>query len=173
MSEQTESCLLKHVSVVGILVRMIILSESEVRLPDSRDLMLDASGKVQHVVGVVHAHGGRLLVDLDSPGGQNLLEELERLHVGPGGKLVGVAQIPQILNITEQLGFEQGEGDDGNGAVLVHRSVVALQPGRKVGQVVGDLLDHQLPHLAAPDRLGRVVLSEKIVANFSGPWLSR
>ena len=77
------------------------------------------------------------------------------------------------LNITEQLGFEQEEGDDGDGAVLVHRSVVALQPGRKVGQVVGDLLDHQLPHLAAPDRLGRVVLPEKIVANFSGPWLSR
>ena len=24
----------------------------------------------------------------------------------------------------------------------------------EVGQVVGDLLDHQLPHLAAPDRLG-------------------
>ena len=153
MSEQTESCLLKHVSVVGILVRMIILSESEVRLPDSRDLMLDASGKVQHVVGVVHAHGGRLLVDLDSPGGQNLLEELDRLHDGPGGKLVGVAQIPQIVNITEQLGFEQGESD-------------GSRPGG--GRAAGSS--------AASSRCTRspraVVLPKKIVANFSGPWLS-
>ena len=42
-------------------------------------------------------------------------------------ELGGVTQIPQIVNITEQLSLEQGEGDDGDGTVLVDGSVVAVQ----------------------------------------------
>ena len=56
-------------------------------------------------------------------------------------ELGGVTQIPLIVNITEQLSLEQGEGDDGDSTVLVHCPVVTLQPENDVLRMCCSPLD--------------------------------
>ena len=69
---------------------MILLSESELhRL------------QVEDSVGIVHGHGGRLLVDLHPPGARHLLQQLDWLHDRPGGELGCVAEASQLVDITE------------------------------------------------------------------------
>jgi len=78
---------------------------------------------------------------------------------GPGGELGAVAQVPQVVDVAEELRLQERVGDERDGTVLVDGAVVALQARREVRQVVGQLLDHQGSHLAAPDGLRRVVLT--------------
>ncbi len=61
-----------------------------------------------HHVGIVDGHGGRLLVHLCPPGGQHLLQQPHRVRNGPGGELGAVAEVPQVVDVAEELGLQTG-----------------------------------------------------------------
>jgi len=93
-----------------------------------------------------------------SPGHQDFLQQLEGVQDRPVGELGDVAQVAQVVDVAEELALQHRVRHHRNGTVLVQRFDVGLQPRGEVGEVVGDLLDHELPHLAVPDGLRRVVL---------------
>ena len=68
-----------------------------------------------------------------------------RIFDGPIGELDVVAEVPQVIDVNEDLLLELRERDDRNGAVLVERACVGEQSRREVAQVRGDLLDHVAP----------------------------
>jgi hypothetical protein len=61
-----------------------------------------------HRIGIVDGHGGRLLVDLCPPGGQHLLQQPHRVRNRPGGELGTVAEVPQVVDVAEELGLQSG-----------------------------------------------------------------
>lgn len=71
--------------------------------------------------------------------------ERYRVSDWPVGEVGGVTEVSEVVDVTEELVVQLGEADDGDGAVLVQRPRIALQPWAEVCQVGGDLLDHQTP----------------------------
>lgn len=88
---------------------------------------------------------------------------------GPVRKPLHITQMPEVVNVAKELILQLGIVDGGNGAVLVECARVALQPRTKVGNVRGNLLNHQPAHLRAPDGLGCVELAEKNLGKLVGP----
>ena len=83
---------------------------------------------------------------------------------GPVRELLGVTEVPEVIDVAEELVLQLGVLDHGHGAVLVGGPRVALQPWGEVGNVGGNLLDHHPAHLAVPDGLRRVKLPQERLA---------
>lgn len=65
-----------------------------------------------------------------------------RLLDGPVWEPGGVTQMPEVVNVTEELVLQLWIVDDGDGAVLVESPRVGLETRAKVSQVGGQLLYH-------------------------------
>ena len=83
----------------------------------------------------------------------HLPEQFECVENGPVGELGVVAQVAQIVDVTEQLVLQPRVGDHGDGTVLVEGAHVGFQPRRKIRQMVGDFLNHKSSHLMVPNGL--------------------
>ena len=83
----------------------------------------------------------------------HLPEQFECVKDGPVGELGVVAEVAQVVDVTEQFVLQPRVGDHGNGTVLVEGAHVGFQPRRKIRQMVGDFLDHKSSHLMVPNGL--------------------
>ncbi len=116
--------------------------------------------EVQHFIGVIHGHRGRLLLHLSLPRVQSVLQQLHlqgatvtegitardgagqlgsehvcvahRVSYGPVGEACGVTQVPQVIDVTEELVVQLREAEHRNGAVLIESASVALQTRTEV-----------------------------------------
>lgn len=59
--------------------------------------------------------------------------------------MTDVTQMSEVVDITEELIVQLWEVDHRDGAVLVERPCVALQPGAEVSHVSSYLFNHQPP----------------------------
>lgn len=64
---------------------------------------------------------------------------------GPVGEACGVTQVPEVVNVAEELIIQLREADHRDGTVLVKCPSVALQPGAEVCYMSRYLLDHHPP----------------------------
>ena len=146
---------------------MVLLRQFEISLAYDGvgDVGVVHRGQAQGRQGVLGRHSGRLLLHLASPRIQQLAEKQDGLFDRPGGEALRIAQVTQVVRVTEELALQLRVGDGGHRAELVQRPRVAPQTRGKVGQVGGHLLDQQPPHLRAPDDFRRVKLTQKHLKN--------
>lgn len=146
---------------------MVLLREFEVRLSNFGFVRLEF-GDAEDRERVLGRHARRLLLHLELPRLQHLPQQVERVEHRPVGELGDVAEVPQVIDITEELVLERRVADHGDGAVLVQRAHVGLEARREVGDVVGDLLDHELAHLVVPDGLRSVEVAQEDLGELVG-----
>ena len=65
-----------------------------------------------------------------------------RLFNGPVREACGITEMPQVVDVAEELVLELRVVDDWDGAVLIQGTGVAVQPRTEVCQVRRDLLNH-------------------------------
>ena len=80
---------------------------------------------------------------------------------GPVREALGITEVPEVVDVAEELVLQLGVLDNRHGTVLVGGPRVALQPWGEVSDVGGNLLYHHPAHLAVPDGLRRVELSQE------------
>lgn len=73
------------------------------------------------------------------------LNETYRVFNGPVREKTDITQMSEVVDVAEQLIVQLWEVDHRNGAVLVERPCVALQPGAKISNVSSYLFNHKPP----------------------------
>lgn len=68
-----------------------------------------------------------------------------RVFNGPVREMTDITQMSEVVDVAEQLIVQLWEVDHRNGAVLVERPCVALQPGAEVSNVSSYLFNHEPP----------------------------
>ncbi len=58
--------------------------------------------------------------------------DAHRVSYGPVGEACGVTQVPQVIDVTEELVVQLREAEHRNGAVLIESASVALQTRTEV-----------------------------------------
>jgi hypothetical protein len=80
---------------------------------------------------------------------------------GPLGELGLIAEVLEIVNVAEYLILQLGVANLRDGAVLVQSAVVARQAWREISNVHRQLLDHASTHLASPNGLWCIKLTQE------------
>lgn len=73
------------------------------------------------------------------------LNSTYRVFNGPVREKTDITQMSEVVDVAEQLIVQLWEVDHRNGAVLVERPCVALQPGAKISNVSSYLFNHEPP----------------------------